>query len=104
MMLKVTNTPWVLITSYNLFILPLSIRLLNVYFNKVPTDLEEMGMIDGMGCFGTQFRIVIPVAIPGFIAVFIMSMLEGWSGLSYALVLTDQLTMPPVLTAFRQIE
>ena len=103
-MLKLINTPWVLILSYNLFILPLSIWLLKVYFDKVPADLEEMGMIDGLGRVGTLFRIVIPIAIPGFVAVFIMSMLEGWSEFFYALILTDQLTMPPVLIGFRQIE
>ncbi len=98
------NTPWVLIFSYNLFILPFSIWLLKAYFDKVPTDLEEMGLIDGLNRFGALFRIVIPVAIPGFVAVFIMSMLECWSEFFYALILTDQLTMPPVLIGFRQIE
>lgn len=102
--LNMINTPWALMLSYNLFILPLSIWLLKVYFDKVPADLEEMGLIDGLNRFGALFRIVIPVAIPGFIAVFIMAMLEGWSEFFYALVLTDQLTMPPVLIGFRAIE
>ncbi len=98
------NTPWVLIFSYNLFILPLSIWLLKVYFDKVPADVEEMGLIDGLTRFGALFRIVVPIAIPGFVAVFIMSMLECWSEFFYALILTDQMTMPPVLIGFRQIE
>jgi len=102
--LNLIGTPWVLILSYNLFILPLSIWLLKAYFDKVPVDLEEMGLIDGLNRLGALFRIVIPVAIPGFVAVFIMSMLECWSEFFYALVLTDQLTMPPVLIGFRQIE
>jgi ABC-type glycerol-3-phosphate transport system permease component len=102
--MNIINTPWVLVLSYNLFILPLSIWLLKAYFDKVPTDLEEMGMIDGLNRIGSLFRIVIPVAIPGFVAVFIMSMLECWSEFFFALVLTDQLTMPPVLIGFRQIE
>jgi ABC-type glycerol-3-phosphate transport system permease component len=102
--LSLIGTPWALILSYNLFILPLSIWLLKAYFDRVPADLEEMGLIDGLNRLGALFRIVIPIAIPGFVAVFIMSMLECWSEFFYALVLTDQLTMPPVLIGFRQIE
>jgi ABC-type glycerol-3-phosphate transport system permease component len=103
MRLKLINTPWVLILSYNLFILPLSIWLLKAYFDKVPTDLEEMSLIDGLSRFGALFRIVIPIAIPGFIAVLIMAMMEGWSEFFYALVLTDELTLPPVLIGFEQM-
>lgn len=102
--LNMINTPWVLILSYNLFILPLSIWLLKAYFDKVPPDLEEMALIEGLGRFGALFRIVIPVAIPGFIAVFIMAMMEGWSEFFYALVLTDEMTLPPVLIGFEQMQ
>jgi multiple sugar transport system permease protein/trehalose/maltose transport system permease protein len=101
--LNLINTPWALILSYNLFILPLSIWLLKSYFDRVPPDLEEMSMIDGLGRLGALFRIVIPVAVPGFIAVFIMAMMEGWSEFFFALVLTDELTLPPVLIGFEQM-
>jgi ABC-type glycerol-3-phosphate transport system permease component len=104
MRLKLINTPWVLILSYNLFILPLSIWLLKAYFDKVPSDLEEMSLIDGLSRLGALFRIVIPIAIPGFVAVFIMAMMEGWSEFFYALVLTDELTLPPVLIGFEQMQ
>jgi len=102
--LGLINTPWALIISYNLFILPLSIWLLKVYFDKVPADVEEMSLIDGLNRYGALFRIIIPMAIPGFVAVFIMSMLESWSEFFYALVLTDQMTVPPLLIEFRQTQ
>jgi ABC-type glycerol-3-phosphate transport system permease component len=102
--MKMINTPGALILSYNLFILPLTIWLLKSYFDNVPPDLEEMALVEGLGRFKALLLIVIPVAIPGFIAVFIMSMMECWSEFFFALVLTDQMTLPPVLIGFEKME
>jgi len=102
--LKVINTPLVLILSYNLLVLPMTIWLLKGYFDNVPVDLEEMAMVEGLTRFRSLILIVIPVAIPGFIAVFIMSMMECWSEFFFALVMTDQLTLPPVLIGFEKME
>lgn len=102
--MKLINTPGALILSYNLFILPLTIWLLKSYFDNVPADLEEMALVEGLGRFKALLLIVIPVAIPGFIAVFIMSMMECWSEFFFALVLTDQMTLPPVLIGFEKME
>lgn len=102
--LKVINTPLVLILSYNLFVLPMTIWLLKGYFDNVPTDLEEMAMVEGLTRFRSLVLIVIPIAIPGFIAVFIMAMMECWSEFFFALVMTDQLTLPPVLIGFEKME
>jgi multiple sugar transport system permease protein len=50
--LKLINTHRVLIPSCNLFILPLSIWLLEAYLDKVPPYVEEMSLINGQGRFG----------------------------------------------------
>ena len=102
--LKVINTPIALILSYNLFVLPLTIWLLKGYFDNVPADLEEMALVEGLTRFKALVLVVIPVAIPGFVAVFLMSMMECWSEFFFALVLTDQLTLPPVLIGFEKME
>jgi len=102
--INVINTPWALILSYNLFILPLTIWLLKGYFDNVPVDLEEMALIEGLSRFKALLLIVVPVAIPGFIAVFIMAMMESWSEFFFALILTNQLTLPPILVGFEQME
>ena len=102
--LNIIDTPLALILSYNLFVLPLTIWLLKGYFDNVPADLEEMALVEGLTRLSALIRIVIPVAIPGFIAVFVMSMMECWSEFFFALVLTDQLTLPPVLIGFENIQ
>ncbi len=101
---QMINSPWALIFSYNLMILPLVIWLLKGYFDTVPVDVEEMSLIDGATRFQALFHILLPVAVPGFIATFILSFMEGWSEFFYALTLTNQLTLPPVLAGFQQME
>lgn len=98
------NTPWALILSYNLFVLPLTIWLLKGYFDTVPVAVEEMALVDGATRFQALFKILVPIAIPGFIATFIMAFMEGWSEFFYALTLTDQMTLPPTLAGFQRME
>ncbi len=102
--LNLINTPWALIISYNLLILPLVIWLLKGYFDSVPIDVEESALVDGANRFQTFTKILLPVAIPGFVATFIMSFMECWSEFFFALTLTDEMTLPPVLAGFQNME
>jgi len=49
------------------------------YFETIPIDLEEAALIDGAGRLGTFFRIAIPLAKPGMVAVLIFTFLTAWS-------------------------
>jgi ABC-type glycerol-3-phosphate transport system permease component len=49
------------------------------YFETIPIDLEEAALIDGAGRLGTFFRIAIPLAKPGMVAVLIFTYLTAWS-------------------------
>lgn len=102
--LNLINTPWALVISYNLLILPLAVWLLKGYFDSVPVDVEESALVDGATRFQTLLKILLPVAIPGFVATFIMSFMEGWSEFFFALTLTDEMTLPPVLAGFQRME
>ena len=102
--LNLINSPWALIISYNLLILPLVIWLLKGYFDSVPVDVEESALVDGATRFQTFTKILLPVAIPGFVATFIMSFMECWSEFFFSLTLTDEMTLPPVLAGFQNME
>ncbi|MHA1228303.1 MAG: carbohydrate ABC transporter permease [Candidatus Hodarchaeales archaeon] len=49
------------------------------YFETIPLDLEEAALIDGAGRLGTFFKIAIPLAKPGMVAVLIFTFLTAWS-------------------------
>ena len=40
------------------------------YFESVPRELDEAAMVDGDGPLGALFRVVVPAAIPGIVAVY----------------------------------
>jgi multiple sugar transport system permease protein len=81
-----------LIITYMTFTLPFSIWMLTGYFRSIPAALEEAAMIDGTGRMGALFRVVLPVARPGIIAVAVFAFITGWSEVLFASILTNNAT------------
>ncbi|MCY4070798.1 MAG: carbohydrate ABC transporter permease [Chloroflexi bacterium] len=101
--LKLINTLWALIFTYTIFILPLTIWILREYFDTLARDIEEMALIDGATRLQAFRLVVAPLAVPGLIAVGVMSFMEAWSEFFFALTLTNSLTYPPLLMSFRNL-
>jgi multiple sugar transport system permease protein len=90
-----------LIVVYLTFSLPVATWLLQSYFRAIPRELEEQGMIDGLGHLGALFRIVLPLSAPGLAAVGIFVFTGAWNELLLALVLItshSQRTAPVALS------
>ncbi len=100
----VLNSPWALIISYNVFTLPLAIMILKNYFDQLPREIEEAAKIDGATRLQTLWIIIVPIARPGLVAAGVLIFLEAWSEFFYALVLTNQLTVPPLLAGFQSVQ
>lgn len=98
------NTPLALIIAYNLFTLPLSIWLLKSYFDHLPREIEEAAFVDGAGRMRTIIVIVAPLARPGLVATGLLIFLEAWSEFFYAVVLTNSLTVPPLLASYQSLQ
>ena len=79
-----------LIITYMTFSLPFSIWMLTGYFASIPKELEEASMIDGTGRLGALFRVIIPVAKPGIIAVAVYALITAWGEVLFASVLTSK--------------
>lgn len=78
------NTITGLVLSITAGQLPFSITLMASFFDSVPKDLEEASYIDGASRFKTMFKVVIPLVIPGLLAVGIYSFLVAWDDYLYA--------------------
>lgn len=102
--LRLLDTPWALVISYNVVTLPLAILILKNYFDQLPVEVEEAARIDGAGRIQTLLLVVAPLARPGLVAAGVLVFLEAWSEFFYALVLTDQLTVPPLLVGFQSVQ
>lgn len=95
--LRLGNTLQGLIFVYLTFSAPLSTWLMMGYFRSIPADLEEQAMVDGATRWTALFRIVLPLATPGLIAVSVFTFTGAWNELLLALIFItspDKQTVP----------
>jgi multiple sugar transport system permease protein len=85
--LRLLDTHAGLILAFFTFSLPFSIWMLRGFFLTLPRELEEAALIDGCSRWGALFRIVVPLAAPGFAATAIFVMLFSWNEFLVAAVL-----------------
>jgi multiple sugar transport system permease protein len=81
-----------LIITYLTFSLPFSIWMLAGYMESIPRGLDEAAMVDGCGPLGALFRVVIPAAVPGIVAVAVYAFMTAWSEVLFASVMTNDTT------------
>jgi multiple sugar transport system permease protein len=93
-----------LIMMHTSFALPFSIWLLKGYFDKIPIDLEEAARIDGCTRLRALVKIVLPLSVPGLLAVATFSLLLSWNEFFFALVIMRtnvNWTLPVYLARFQ---
>lgn len=68
-----------LIIAYTAGSLPFAIMNMKGYFDTVPQDLEEAGLIDG--CTQTQafIKVILPLAAPAMAVTALVSFMTGWT-------------------------
>ena len=93
-----TNSHLGLILAYTTFSLPFSMWMLRSFFQSIPLELEEAAMIDGASRPKAVRLIIVPLALPGVIAVSIFTFIVAWNDYLFARVLigTDSLKTLPV--------
>jgi len=100
--ITVVGTRWGLMITYLTFALPFATWVMVTYLRGLPVELEEAGLLDGLGRIGVLRRIVLPLSTPGLIVAGIFSFLLGWNDVLFASVLTQPQTRTAavVLQAF----
>ncbi|MGB4829186.1 MAG: carbohydrate ABC transporter permease [Paracoccaceae bacterium] len=78
-----------LILLYTLSVLPIVIWIMKDQFSTIPTELEEAAMVDGLGIWGAFLTIILPIAAPGMVAAFILSLVLTWNEYFFAALLTS---------------
>ncbi len=62
----------------------LFIYMMRQYFNGVPDELEEAAYVDGAGIMKTFVRIILPMAVPMIVTIFMFSFSWQWSDTFYS--------------------
>ena len=78
-----------LILLYTLTVLPIVIWIMRDQFAGIPTELEEAALVDGLSIWGAFATIVLPIALPGMAAAFILSLVLTWNEYFFAALLTS---------------
>ncbi|MBA3449020.1 MAG: carbohydrate ABC transporter permease [Pseudaminobacter sp.] len=78
-----------LILLYTLMVLPIVIWIMRDQFNSIPVELEEAALVDGLSIWGAFFQIVLPIALPGMVAAFILALVLCWNEYFFAALLTS---------------
>lgn len=97
------NTPWALILAYSTTAVPFCVLMLKSYFDTLPVELEEAGRIDGLGPFGSFYRIVLPLSTPGIAVTAFYAFITAWNEFLYAIVFLsdpESFTMPIAVRLF----
>ena len=66
---------------------PFTVSLMASFFDGIPIDLEEAASMDGAGRLSTLFRVIIPLVVPGILAVGVYSFLMTWDDYLHAVTL-----------------
>jgi multiple sugar transport system permease protein len=90
-----------LILLYTLMVLPIVIWIMRDQFNSIPIELEEAALVDGLSIWGAFLRIVLPIALPGIVAAFILALVLCWNEYFFAALLTatDAKTLPVMVAS-----
>jgi len=90
-----------LILLYTLMVLPIVVWVMRDQFGAIPIELEEAALVDGLSVWGAFLRIVLPLALPGMVAAFILSLVLCWNEYFFAALLTstDAKTLPVMVAS-----
>jgi multiple sugar transport system permease protein len=70
------------------FSLPLAIWMIRNFIANTPKTIEEAALLDGLGPFGTLFRVTVPMIRPGIVSVIIYIFISCWNGYTFSYALT----------------
>jgi multiple sugar transport system permease protein len=91
------NTYAGLVLTHMVFTLPYAIIMITAYLNTLPKELDESVKVDGGSGWTALWRILVPVSVPGLIAVGVYTFMISWNEYLFALTLTrtdDMRTVP----------
>lgn len=98
--LKLLDTQIGLALAYIMFNLPLVVWIMRDFFTQVPLEIEESAAIDGASPWLIYWRIALPLAVPGLVASFLLSLIFNFNEYLFAVILTaTRSTMFPIMLA-----
>lgn len=83
--LGLIDTKASLIIAYCTVAVPFCTWMMRGYFDTIPRELDEAAALDGLGPFGTFWRVILPLARPGLAVTAFYTFLTAWGEVAYAI-------------------
>ncbi|MEH1997525.1 MAG: carbohydrate ABC transporter permease [Nostoc sp.] len=98
-----------LINTYAALILPTAVNgfgifLLRQYFQTIPVELEEAAAIDGANRLQILWRVMLPLARPALVTLFLFTFIGEWNDLFKPLVFTTRPELRTVQLALAEFQ
>lgn len=87
-----------LLIVYAAMTIPVALYMLRSYFQSLPADLEEAGLIDGLTRVGVIWKITIPLSMPAIASVGLYVFMIAWNEFLFAFMFLDT---PEIFTLSR---
>ena len=100
--LRLIDTRLILPLMYLLLNVPFVIWMMKSFIDEIPLEIEESALIDGCSYFGTLWRIVLPMIMPGLVATGVLCFIFAWNEFLIAMIFTrvNATTLPVGLSGF----
>ena len=99
----IINTYTAVILAYAGFLIPIGILILRMFFEQIPGELTEAGVVDGASDFQLLMRILLPLAKPAIATCVILLFLDTWNEFIYAMIFMQDPTIHTVPVGLAKI-
>jgi len=100
--IRLVNTPWALVLPG--IVGAFGIFLLTQFFKAVPVELEEASLIDGASRFQIYYQVVLPLARPALLTLFILQFQGTWNAFLAPLLYLNTPDMYPLNVALMMFQ
>lgn len=90
--LDMLGTLWPQVIIHLVVTVPIVIWIMIGYFETTPVELEEAAMIDGANRWQVFSKVALPIAKPGIVVSFILSVIFSWNNFVFGVVLASRET------------
>ncbi|MBD2037120.1 carbohydrate ABC transporter permease [Phormidium sp. FACHB-592] len=97
------NNYLALIIPYTAINLPLTILVMQSFFEQLPKDLEDAAKVDGYSIWQMLIQIVMPLTLPALVTTGILTFIFAWNEYIFALTFLTEESMKTIPVASAQI-
>lgn len=98
------DTTYGLVIVHTIYGIPITTLIFRNYFANVPGELLEAARVDGDSLIGIYRRIMLPLALPGFVVVGIFQFTNIWNDFLFAATVVSDARVQPVTVALNNLQ